>query len=77
MAPSDPAAGGYDADHALTRVNDATKLGRLMAAVLMIAADIELADLLAHLVEEARDLVDARYGALGVLNQTRTGLEQS
>jgi signal transduction histidine kinase len=42
----------------------------------MIAADVELADLLRHLVEEARALVSARYAALGVLNETRTGLEQ-
>ena len=42
----------------------------------MITADVELADLLTHLVEEARALVGARYAALGVLNETRTGLEQ-
>jgi signal transduction histidine kinase len=59
-----------------TRVNDAEKLRRLMGAVLMITADIELADMLVHLVEEVRSLVGARYAALGVLNQTRTGLER-
>ena len=59
-----------------TRVDDPEKLRRLMEAVLMITADIELPDLLRHLVEEARSLVDARYGALGVLNEARTGLEQ-
>ncbi len=42
----------------------------------MIEADIELPVLLGHLVEEARTLVGARYGALGVLNEARTGLEQ-
>ncbi len=42
----------------------------------MIEADIDLPVLLGHLVEEARTLVDARYGALGVLNRARTGLEQ-
>ena len=42
----------------------------------MITADVELADLLTHLVEEARALVGARYAALGVLNESRTGLEQ-
>ncbi len=47
-----------------------------MGAVLMITADVELADLLTHLVEEARSLVGAHYAALGVLNETRTGLEQ-
>jgi signal transduction histidine kinase len=59
-----------------TRVNDPEKLRRLMGAVLMITADVELADLLTHLVEEARALVGARYAALGVLNETRTGLER-
>ena len=58
------------------RISDPEKLGRLMDAMLMIEADIELPVLLGHLVEEARTLVDARYGALGVLNQARTGLEQ-
>src|SRR5579871_6884775 len=47
-----------------------------MAAVLMITADVELQDLLRHITDEARSLVDARYGALGVLNSARTGLEQ-
>lgn len=58
------------------RISDPEKLGRLMDAVLMMEADIELPVLLGHLVEEARTLVGARYGALGVLNQARTGLEQ-
>jgi signal transduction histidine kinase len=42
----------------------------------MIEADIELPVLLRHIVEEACSLVDARYGALGVLNEARSGLEQ-
>src|ERR1700722_5527269 len=47
-----------------------------MEAVLMIEAGIDLPVLLRHIVEEACSLVDARYGALGVLNEARTGLEQ-
>ena len=58
------------------RVNDPEKMRRLIGAVLMITADVELTDLLRHLVEEARSLVEARYAALGVLNPARTGLEQ-
>jgi signal transduction histidine kinase len=58
------------------RVEDPAKLRRLMDAVLMIEADIELPILLRHIVEEACSLVDARYGALGVLNEARSGLEQ-
>jgi len=42
----------------------------------MIEADTELPVLLRHLVEEACSLVDARYGALSVLNESRTGLEE-
>jgi signal transduction histidine kinase len=57
-------------------VDDPAKLRRLMDAVLMIEADIELPVLLRHLVEEACSLVGARYGALGVLNEARTGLEE-
>jgi two-component system, NarL family, sensor histidine kinase DevS len=59
-----------------TRVSDPEKLRRLLAAVLMITGDVELPDLLRHVVEEACTLVGARYGALGVLNEGRTGLEQ-
>lgn len=58
------------------RVHDPEKLRRLMDAVLMIEADIELPALLRHIVEEATNLVEARYGALGVLNESRTGLDQ-
>ena len=58
------------------RVHSPAKLSRLMDAVLMIEADVDLPVLLRHLVEEACSLVDARYGALGVLNEARTGLEQ-
>ena len=59
-----------------TRVNDPDKMRRLMGAMLMIAADVELTELLRHLVEEAKSLVQAHYAALGVLNPARTRLEQ-
>ena len=59
-----------------TRVNDPEKLRRLMAAVLLITNDVELPHLLGTLITEACSLVEARYGALGVLNESRTGLEQ-
>jgi signal transduction histidine kinase len=59
-----------------TRVNDPEKLRRLMAAVLMISADVELSELLHDIVHEAKSLVGARYAALGVLNPVRTALEQ-
>ncbi|MFY9783286.1 MAG: GAF domain-containing protein [Acidimicrobiales bacterium] len=58
------------------RITDPATLRRLLDAVLMIEADVGLSELLHHFVEEARSLVGARYGALGVLNASRTGLEQ-
>jgi signal transduction histidine kinase len=67
---------GYARTVPYKRVEDPAKLRRLMDAVLMIEADIELPVLLRHIVEEACSLVDARYGALGVLNEARSGLEQ-
>jgi signal transduction histidine kinase len=57
-------------------IHDPEKLRRLMDAVLMIEADIELTVLLGHLMEEACALVRARYGVLAVLNQAGTDLEQ-
>ena len=59
-----------------SKINDSAKLRRLLDAVLMIEADVELSVLLRHFVEEACALVNARYGALGVLNEARTGLDQ-
>ncbi len=58
------------------KVRDIDKLQRLLGAVLMIEADVELSDLLAHLVEEACALAGAQYGALGVLNESRTTLSE-
>jgi signal transduction histidine kinase len=58
------------------RIDDPEKLQRLVAAILMIEADVDLPDLLRHLVEEACSLVGARFGALGVLNGSRTALDQ-
>jgi signal transduction histidine kinase len=68
-------AGSYDQVMPYHNVEDPAKLLRLIDAVLMIEAAVELPVLLRHLVEEACSLVDARYGALGVLNEARTGLE--
>ena len=58
------------------RIDDPEKLRRLMAAILMVSADIELPELLRHFIAEACSLVEARYGALGVLNPARTSLDQ-
>lgn len=57
------------------RIGEPELLRRLLDAVLMIGADVELGDLLRHLVEEACSLAGARYAALGVLNESRTALD--
>ena len=59
-----------------TRVSDPEKLRRLLAAVLVLTSDVELPELLRASITEACSLVEARYGALGVLNERRTGLDQ-
>src|SRR5271166_3354283 len=57
------------------RISDPAKLQQLIQAVLLVEADLSLPVLLQHLVEVACGLVDARYGALGVLDPRGTGLE--
>jgi signal transduction histidine kinase len=43
------------------------RLTSLLDAVMAVTADLELADVLTRIVHSACELVDARYGALGVL----------
>ncbi|MHB8380377.1 MAG: GAF domain-containing sensor histidine kinase [Acidimicrobiales bacterium] len=59
-----------------SKIHDSKKLRRLLDAILMIEAEVDLAVLLRHFVEEACSLVNARYGALGVLNNARSGLDE-
>jgi len=51
-------------------------LRKLVEAVLSISADLDLPAVLQRIIDAATDLVDARYGALGVLDETRTSLAQ-
>ncbi len=51
------------------------RLRRLIGAVATLGSDLELGDLLERLTAAAVDLVDATYGALGVLDPSRTSLE--
>ena len=51
-------------------------LRQLLDAVLTVGSDLDLPAMLQRIVEAAVDLVDARYGALGVLDETRTRLAQ-
>jgi signal transduction histidine kinase len=51
-------------------------LRKLVDAVLSISADLELASVLQSIIDAAMDLVDARYGAIGVLDETKTALAE-
>jgi len=51
-------------------------LRKLVDAVISLSADLELATVLQRIIDAAMDLVDARYGAIGVLDDTRTALAE-
>ena len=55
-------------------IEDPAKLRRVLEATLLLEADLELPILLRHVIEEALSLTNARYGAIGVLNDDRTAL---
>ena len=52
------------------------KLRSLLHAVIAIAEDLDLQTALHHITEVAASLVDAEYGALGVINENGQGLAQ-
>ena len=54
----------------------ASQLRKLLDAVVTVGRDLSLPKVLERIVETAMDLVDARYGALGVLDPTRTYLSE-
>ena len=56
------------------RIDDPAKLRRVLEATLLLEADLDLGAVLGHVVEEARAMTTARYGALGVLDAEGTGL---
>jgi signal transduction histidine kinase len=58
----------------LDHVDDPGRLRRLVDAVLSIGADLSTPAVLRRIVETAVALVDARYGALGVLDEEGLGL---
>lgn len=57
-------------------VKDPGRLAQLVDAVLLIGSDLSLPDVLHRIVEAAVALVDARYGALGVLDAAGHGLSE-
>jgi signal transduction histidine kinase len=52
------------------------KLRQLLDAVVTVGSDLDLPSMLDRVVQAAVDLADARYGALGVLDDTHTRLSQ-
>jgi signal transduction histidine kinase len=57
-------------------IEDPVKLRRVLEATFLIEADLDLPSLLRHIVEEARSMTNARYGALGVLDDEGSGLAE-
>jgi signal transduction histidine kinase len=58
------------------QIDDPVKLRRLVQAVIILDAELSLPVVLRRIIEEARDLVDAEYGALGVLSEDGLALDQ-
>ena len=57
-------------------IEDPATLRRLLEATLLIESNLQLPEVLRHVVEEARSMTGARYGALGVLNEQRSALDE-
>jgi signal transduction histidine kinase len=60
----------------VTEVAGPRSLRQLLDAVLTIGSDLDLPAMLRRIVEAATGLVDARYGALGVLDDTHSLLSE-
>ena len=58
------------------QIDDPAKLRRLVQAILIFDAELDLPVVLRRMIEEACDLVDAQYGALGVLSADGQTLDQ-
>jgi two-component system, NarL family, sensor histidine kinase DevS len=58
------------------RIEDPTKLRRLLQAIVILDRELNLPMVLRRIIEEACELVDAEYGALGVLTEDGGALDQ-
>jgi signal transduction histidine kinase len=58
------------------RIDDPVKLRRLVQAILILDAELNLPVVLRRIIEEACELVDAEFGALGVLTEDGLALDQ-
>lgn len=61
--------------HLGTVLTTRDRMRRFLEAVLTIGSDLELETMLRRIVEAAVDLVDARYGALGIVGEDNTLVE--
>ena len=57
-------------------IEDPAKLRRVLEATLLVEADLDLPVLLRHVIGEAISMTNARYGAIGVLNEDRSALAE-
>ncbi len=57
-----------------SNIEDPTNLRRVLEATLLVQSNLELAEVLRHVVEEACSMTGARYGALGVLDKEKHAL---
>ena len=57
-------------------IEDPSILKRLLEATLLIESNLELPEVLRHVVEEACSMTGARYGALGVLDEDKQRLAE-
>jgi signal transduction histidine kinase len=60
----------------VVEIEGQASLRRLLDAVLSVGSGLDLPTIMRRIVEAAADLVDARYGALGVLDAAGTSLAQ-
>jgi len=58
------------------RINDPERLQALIGAMLLISEDLDLSRVLRTIVQTGVDLTGARFGALGVLDETGTHLAE-
>jgi signal transduction histidine kinase len=63
-------------DHVGALVDVRDRMYKLLDAVVSVGSQLELSEVLERIVRAATDLVDARYGALGVLDEQGTGLAE-
>lgn len=57
-------------------IEDPAKLRRVLEATLLIESNLELPEVLRHVIEEACAMTNARYGALGVLDEDKSSLSE-